>query len=108
MYYDIEPYELPPRGAKSRRFVPVCQFGLDGKFIAWYPSILAAAKSLGRFGDKTNTGISWACRVKRKAFGFQWRHAADCAIKKPVKPVNLAKAKLDMYRKDLYGEVVAR
>ncbi len=81
MYQNIPPYKLPPRGKRVNGYVPVVKFGLDGKYIAWYPSVQAAAVALNRLGQATLAGISWACRVKREAFGFQWRHASECRRK---------------------------
>jgi hypothetical protein len=80
MFKNIKPYTLPPRGKTIKKQVAVCQFDLNGKFIKLFQSIKEAADSLGRDGEP-KAGISWACRVHRKAFGYQWRHASECKRK---------------------------
>lgn len=53
---------------------PIKQYGLDGSFIACFPSSMEAERALGI--PKLNTRISECCRGKRKtANGYIWRFA---------------------------------
>ena len=49
----------------------VCQLDADGKLLAEYPSVKAAAESLGKKDGKTIVAV---CNGKRStAYGYQWR-----------------------------------
>lgn len=58
----------------QKRRIPVCQYSLDGKFIAEYPSMTEAAKAVGT----TNGVISAATSGEtRSAKGYLWKKRDD-------------------------------
>lgn len=60
------------RGRESEKRRAVVQYSLDGEFVAWYPSVTAAALEYGC----STYQISSVCNGKRKtAKGFVWKHA---------------------------------
>ena len=60
----------------KKRFKPVCQHSLSGKFIKEWSSVTEAAKALGIAAS----GISSACVMKqKKSGGFQWRYSNETA-----------------------------
>lgn len=63
--------QLPPYDEPSNLPVPVFQYGLDGHFIAEYPSISEA----GRINNINISSVMYACKGKlRTAGGYQWRY----------------------------------
>lgn len=55
---------------------PVYQYSLDGVLLAEYPSIVEAAKSIGKESLKSN--ISAVCRgIRTTAGGFIWKYKED-------------------------------
>ena len=74
---DIEPARkiLP-------HFLPaVCQFGLDGKFIQEYPSIVEAKEKTGIY---KHVIILCASKKHKMGYGFQWRYKDDPEFKNGI------------------------
>ena len=62
---------LPPYDEPSNLPVPVFQYGIDGHFIAEYPSISEA----GRINNINISSVMYACKGKlHTAGGYQWRY----------------------------------
>ena len=59
------------RGRESEKRKAVLQYSIDGKFVAYYPSITHASKELGC----STSEIAQACNGKRKTSrGFIWKY----------------------------------
>ncbi len=55
---------------------PVCQFTLDGTFVAWYPSCRSANRIVGTSGNH----VVQACRHEPKyqtCKGYKWEYASN-------------------------------
>jgi L-rhamnose mutarotase len=74
--------DIEPARTILPHFLPaVCQFGLDGKFIREYPSILEAEEKTG-----INRYIIFLCASKKYKMvqGFQWRYKDDPEFKNGI------------------------
>lgn len=71
----IKPPKQQAIGARADR--PVCQYDLQGEFVASYPTVYAAAAAMGKENLKS---IIAACSGRYlKAYGFQWRYMGEKA-----------------------------